>query len=96
VPGEGGHGGRRVLISGFLNACPGGLISAYGFCTMTNADRPRSSWPLAFLTVLALALLTIGALTWYEGGSSTVALDAAGTGILVAAMAMTATAIRQH
>jgi hypothetical protein len=43
-----------------------------------------------------LALLSIGALTWYEGGSSTVALDAAGLGILVAAMAMMATAIRQH
>jgi hypothetical protein len=39
---------------------------------------------------------SIGAVTWYEGGSSTVALDAAGLGILVAAMAMMATAIRQH
>jgi hypothetical protein len=90
------HGGLSVLVSGCVNACPRGLISAYGFSTMTNADRPRSSWSLAFLTVLALALLSIGALTWYAGGSSTVALDAAGLGILVAAMAMMATAIRQH
>jgi hypothetical protein len=47
-------------------------------------------------TVLALALLSIGAITWHEGGSGTVALDAAGLGILVAAMAMMATAIRQR
>jgi hypothetical protein len=83
-------------MGGCPNASPGGLRSASGFCIMTNADQPRSSWSLAFLTLLALALLSIGALTWYEGGSSTVALDAAGLGILVAAMAMMATAIRQH
>jgi hypothetical protein len=86
-----------LRIDGRLSQCVSGRAEiGVRFLHHDQRRQPRSSWSLAFLTLLALALLSIGALTWYEGGSSTVALDAAGLGILVAAMAMMTTAIRQH